>query len=122
MQTSAVSNRRSKQAGRQASTQRVYATSPKLSDSFRYLLFRAQYPTTKLINPARRRRYQSQSCTRMRQTCTYLITGNFTILSIIPSSYRKKNTRFRVFRECNMDFLLCVARTGLKSFFYFYST
>lgn len=33
------------------------------------------------------------SSTRMRQTCTYLVTGNFAILSIIPSSNRKKNTQ-----------------------------
>lgn len=111
----------SKQAGR-AGARRVYATaSPKPSDSFRYLLFRAQYPTTNLINPARRRGYGPELHTYETNLHVPGVTGNFTILSIIPSSYHKKNIRFRIFRECNMDLPLRAARLGLRPSFYFCS-
>lgn len=108
----------SDRASKKASALRISATaSSEPSDSFRYLLFRLQYPTTLLINPVRRRGYGPKLYRYMYETKLHVpVTGCFAILSIIPSSCRKKNTRFCVFRKCNMDFPSCTAKLGLKLF------
>lgn len=115
MQAPAVPNRRSEQAGKR--TARIGDGFSRMTASgISYFGHNIRPRSSSILRVGVA---TGQSCTRMRQTCTYLVTGNFAILSIIPSSYHKKNTRFRVFRECNMDFSLCTVAVEIKAVFLF---